>query len=159
MEKLNQSTKQFKTLRSIHTSICISVSLFLMVTLVLNWRNPNTVIHAGVKDDDEPILYVAIAFAIVAPFMGKYVYKKYLRGLDFSSPTIQKFSQYMSAWLIRYTILTFVGLFNVAVWFLTSNLIALVFGALIIAYMSMLRPVKNKAIATLKISKQESWVK
>jgi hypothetical protein len=152
MENTNQNTQPFLTLQIIHGALCLGVTLFLAVTLLLNGSKG----HSDIQPNDSPLLYVAVLMAVIFPFISNLLYQKTFGGIDLSAPLSKKFPQYISACIMRYALIEGAALFNVVVWFLTHNFICAVVAAALVLYLISIRPVKNKVASLLQVSYPET---
>jgi hypothetical protein len=152
MENINSTTQPFKTLQIVHGAQCLSVILFLAITVILNGNKG----HIAVEPNDSPLLYIALVIAIGAPFLSNNLYQKKVAKIDLSAPLSKKFPEYTSACIIRYALLNGAGLLNIVVWFTTRNLIAAIVSAGLIAVLIIIRPTKNRITHILQISYPET---
>lgn len=147
MNNNNQQPASFKVLQIIHAALCTGSILFLVVASTITPAPAHTAINAG----DVPLVYVAIALAATMALVSGFLYHKKLAEINFSAPVNIRFTQYISASIIRYAPLEAAALFNIVVWLLTGNLIAAIVAGAVILYLISSRPVKSKVIRDLKI--------
>jgi hypothetical protein len=149
----NQPQNQsFKVLQIIHGAFCVSVTLFLVITFVLNTNHP----HFNIEPKDVPLLYIGVIFAAGIPLLSVSLYQRQMSTIDYAAPVKQKLAQYTTASILRFAPIEGAALFNVVIWFITGNLVSAVAAVVLILYMISLRPVKSKVTSLLQISYPET---
>ena len=138
------------TLTIIYYGLCLSPVLF---GLFLFYSSNDPGFNA--YDSEEPLWAAVVLMFLGALVLNGFIFKILLKGVSANKSLKDKLTTYQTASLMRYALLEGPALFAVIVFSFTNNVFYLVLGAILIAYLFLLRPSINKIVADLNLSSPE----
>lgn len=137
----------YKKLQVIYGIFTILTGVFMAIVVAFNKQVGTNILTRN----DNTLLYVAIATTLLFPIISNYVFYKRIERIDLDEPVRFRFSNYLTASILRYAWIAGAGILNILVWFFTATmLIAGCLGFLLLV-MLLIRPVKLKVIRTLRL--------
>ncbi|MGZ3812336.1 MAG: hypothetical protein ACXVB0_16805 [Mucilaginibacter sp.] len=150
-DKIRVTPAQFlKTIIIIHFALLAGQLLFAVVAFSLAVK-----VYFGVKDWNDAFMYVGPALAIGGVLAGNFMFRQQLNALAGKNTLSEKISVYQSATIIRFALLEGPSLFSIVAFMLGGNLFFLVISGLLILYMLMLRPAKDRVESDLNLGFDE----
>ncbi len=101
---------------------------------------------------EDPFVLVVPMFAIIGVAVSNFMFRKQLDILKKTASFKEKLGGYQTAVLIKYAILEAPALFSLVLFINTENLLFLIIGVVMLFYLFMQRPTKEKLINDLYLN-------
>ncbi len=139
-----------KPVKLIHLFFCAGLTLFSAAALFLNKDTLYLTLSTNTSED-KTLGIMAIVMAIIAVNISKMIFNKMISKINPEDTDESKFKSYQTAFLVLAAILEAGSLFNIVIFFKTSNLYFLIFGALCLLALILNAPTKEKVYNLLQI--------
>lgn len=142
-------TRYLKTLKLIHISLVIGLTLFSVFAYV-----QNNGFNADINTNST-LLYIVPVAALLGYFGSQVLFKKMISKVQDSDTLQAKLNHYQSASIMKYALIegpAFVALF---VYYVTGNALPLIIALCMLAYLFVQRPSKDKLINSLHLNSEE----
>lgn len=139
----------FKSLKVLHLSLVIGLSIFFIIALVQG-NDFNTDINAN-----RTLLYLVPVSALIGYFGSQFLFKKMLSSVQLSDSLETKLKKFQSASHIKYVIIEAPAFLALFVYYITGNALPLVIAGSLLAYLFVQKPSKEKVIQNLPFNAEE----
>ncbi|WP_293296459.1 hypothetical protein [Allomuricauda sp.] len=139
-----------KIMSLLHLGICATP----IVLGTLFYFNTENAIFDISSTDDFFLALVPLG-AIGSIFFGDLVFKKMTRNLPDSIDLRTKLARFQTASIIKYALLEGAAILGIVVFIHTQNLIYLIIGALVVFYLALLHPTKQKIENSLSLTGED----
>lgn len=154
MTIIKQTSKDnFKSLQIIYYALIAGQFFFGLVTYILSTMEN---FNSGGKELRDIFIYIVPVFA-VGGFLGSiFIFKNRLQAAKNKADLFDIMADYRSALIVRYALLEGPSFLSIAVYFLTGDIIFLVFSGLIILYFFAIKPTTEKAAIELNLNPSQN---
>lgn len=152
-KKINTVKEYFQALSILHASLILGQ--VLMVGIIYFFANADEALVSGTQATGQSWVYLIGALAIVGVLVSAQLYGMRLKKLQEMKDLTAKLAGYRSALVTRYAILEIPSLLSIIGYYLTNNLLLLIFTGLIIILLFIYRPTTERLVADLDLSAEE----
>ncbi len=117
------------------------------------FRTTNT--ELSFTNSNDMFLAIVPVVAISSIFLGDFVFKKIIKALPNNMTLREKLMKYQTASIIKFALLEGAALFSIVIFGNTQNLTYLIVGLLLIFFLFLQRPAKQKIETTLNLRGEE----
>lgn len=151
--KINTVQEYFQALSILHASLMLGQ--ILIAGIIYFFANAEKEPVSGTQATGQGWVYLVGGLTIVGVLANAQLFNTRIRLLKEGNNLNTKLAGYRSALVTRYAILEFPSLIAIIAYYLTNNLLLLIFTGLIILLFFIYRPTKERLIADLELSPEE----
>lgn len=141
----------FKTLKIIAFALIIGQSIFLFVSMFINFSNNKQ----GLEFDKTIFSILIISCIAISYVLGRFLFGNHIKQVNENDDLHQKLAKYQTAIILQFALLEFGGLISTVCYFLSTEII-FAFISLIPILLSLIHfPTKSKLINVLNLSSKE----
>ncbi|OCX50268.1 hypothetical protein BEL04_23450 [Mucilaginibacter sp. PPCGB 2223] len=137
----------YKKLQVIHAVFAAITAVFVIIIVCLNKHVGANILNRN----DNSLLYVAFAATILFPIISNYVFYKRVEEIDLDEPVRFRFSNFLTANIIRYMWIFGAATLDLMVWFFTATILVAAFVGFLFLVFLLIRPIRFKVVRMLRL--------
>ncbi|RDY58879.1 hypothetical protein [Flagellimonas nanhaiensis] len=111
--------------------------------------------HFSFNDTEDVFLIVVPVFAISGLFLSDFIFRQLIKKIPSKDSLRQKLARYQSASIIKYALLEGPAIFGAVAFFNTQNLAYLLIAGILVLYLALQYPTKDKIERNLNLRGEE----
>lgn len=137
-----------KPLQTIHLAFCTAILLFSGAVLFINMESLKFDLAFKNPAPGEIVAPIMVVACLV---MGTFIFNKLIEKIDINSDASSKLMQYQTAFLVEFAFFESAALMNIVMCLITTNVLFMVFAAIVFFAMWAAKPTKDKVCNTLQL--------